>query len=375
MTGTSIDAIDVALAEIDGTGLKLRAAVVRCLTRPLGPLVEPLRALAAQQPASAGRIAELARALAARHVEALRDLLRGEPVDLIAVHGQTIVHAPPTSWQLIDPAVIAHAFDAPVVFDLRAADLAAGGQGAPITPLADYVLLRSPAETRAVVNLGGFANCTLLPAADAAPTAIAAGHAVSGIRGGDLCACNHLLDGVARAVLGQPYDDGGRCAARGRVLEPLREELRMLLTQQAAQRRSLGSGDELAGWIEQNRGRVSAEDLARTACDALAETIVQAVAALARPPWSGGIDRWLVAGGGVQNAALLNALRAHANAAVEPTDGYGVPARYREAVAMAVLGALCQDGVPITLLQVTGVPAPAPLAGAWIRPAAFPPHE
>lgn len=133
MTGTSLDSLDVALVEIHGTGLELRADVVRCLTRPLGSLTGPLRALAAQQPATAGRISTLARELATLHVYALHELVGEEPVDLIAVHGQTVFHHPPASWQLINPAPIAQALRTPVVFDLRAADLAAGGQGAPIT--------------------------------------------------------------------------------------------------------------------------------------------------------------------------------------------------------------------------------------------------
>jgi anhydro-N-acetylmuramic acid kinase len=371
MTGTSLDALDVALIEIQGTGLELRASVVRCLTHPLGELTESLRALAAQEPVPAGRIADLAHRLAALHVHALRELLGKETVHLIAVHGQTVFHSPPVSWQLINPAPIAHAFGAPVVFDLRAADLAAGGQGAPITPLPDYLLLRDPQETRAVVNLGGFASFTLLPAEGAAGSG-AVSCATSLIGGGDICACNHLLDGVARAVLGRPYDEGGRSAAHGRVLEPLRKELGALLAQQAAQRRSLGSGDELADWIERNRNRAAAEVLARTVCDALAATIVEVVSALARPVSARGIERWLLAGGGVQNSTLVSALRKYARAPVEATDAHGLPARYREAAAMAVLGALCQDGVPITLPQVTGVPAPAPLAGTWLYPSKSP---
>ena len=162
MTGTSMDAIDVALVAVDGHGLGMRASVQRCATHPLGSLAGPLRRLSFLEPASAGQIATLARDLALCHVTARGKLVRDEPIDLIAVHGQTIFHAPPVSWQLLAPAPIAEAFRVPVVFDLRAADLAAGGQGAPITPLADFVLFRDDAETRAIVNLGGFANYTIL---------------------------------------------------------------------------------------------------------------------------------------------------------------------------------------------------------------------
>ena len=111
--------------------------------------------------------------------------------DLVVAHGQTVFHAPPASWQLLNAAPIARAVRAPVVFDLRQADLAAGGQGAPITPLADWIMLRAhgpAAAGRAIVNLGGFCNVTILPS----------GAGPEGVRGMDVCPCNHLLDGVAR---------------------------------------------------------------------------------------------------------------------------------------------------------------------------------
>src|SRR5262245_9739095 len=135
MTGTSIDALDAALVRIEGRGLDMHADLVRGISRPLADLAPPLRALANQEPATAAHIARLAHRLAMLHVEVIRVLLVGDRPELIAIHGQTVFHAPPISWQLFNPAPIANAFDTPVVFDLRAADLAGGGQGAPITPL------------------------------------------------------------------------------------------------------------------------------------------------------------------------------------------------------------------------------------------------
>lgn len=360
MTGTSIDALDVALVAVEGRGLEMRASLVRTRTRPLGPLAAPLRRLAAQEPLSAGAIVGLAHELAAVHVATIRDLLGGEPADLVAVHGQTVFHAPPLSWQLLNPASIAHALRAPVVFDLRAADLAAGGQGAPITPLADYVLFRDDTETRAIVNFGGYCNFTLLPRGREA--------AHGAIRGSDICACNQLLDGLARALFDEPFDAAGQHASAGHICPAARDALVELLQRQANAGRSLGTGDEPTGWIDRFRNECRAEDLARSACDAMASVIVATVKRIASEIPGARVDAYVLAGGGVKNRALYEALASRCAGRVCPTDMLGVPAAYREAVGIAVLGALCQDRVPITLPAITGVPRPAPLAEAWVFP-------
>lgn len=359
MTGTSIDSLDAALVRIDGTGLGMHAAFVRGVTRPLGDLAPRLRALAEQRPTTAGDIAALARDFSLFHADAIAALVAetGTHPDLIAAHGQTIFHSPPVSWQLFNPAVLAGAAGVPVVCDLRAADLARGGQGAPITPLADWVLFRHERERRAVVNLGGFCNVTIMPAS---PTGDHSG--VDRVTGTDVCACNHLLDGLARRLMHKPYDDGGAGALSGTVHGDALEDLSGVLTSQTRSGRSLGTGDELGEWVSRFRARVSAEDLAATACDGLGQTIARRLGDGDAPP-----DRVLLAGGGVHNAALVAAIRGWCSAKVDRVDDHGVPASYREAAEMAVLGALSEDRVPITLRAVTGV-ARAPVAGVWARP-------
>jgi 1,6-anhydro-N-acetylmuramate kinase len=157
------------------------------------------------------------------------------------------------------------------------------------------------------VNLGGFCNITYLPAR---------GDAIETIRGRDVCACNQLLDAVSRATTDHPYDRDGACAARGDPDRRDLERLTTLLTRQAISGRSLGTGDELFGWIE----------------------------------------------------SVRHTIRRHTSGEVHLSDDFGIPCEYREAAAFAVLGALCQDRVPITLPQVTGVPSPAPIAGSWVLP-------
>jgi len=358
MTGTSIDGLDVALVAIEGHGLGMKASVVRCLSRSLGKLAESLRMLAEGKPLSAGLIAETARDISLFHLELLQELIGEDRVDLVAVHGQTVFHAPPLSWQLINPTVIAIGLGVPVVSDLRAADLASCGHGAPITPLADFVLFRAAGESRCVVNLGGFCNCTLLPRCPAAVSAEDTAAWATEIIGFDVCVCNQLLDNISRQLFKTPFDADGKRAASGIIQPEFYEDLLFRLESQATDARSLGTGDELRDWIDAYRDRYSPEDLARSACAAIAETIIRRTSSH---------DRLILSGGGVRNRTLVSEIRQRAGVPVELSDSYGVNASHREAAAMAVLGALCRDRVPITLPQVTGTTSP-PISGTWVLP-------
>lgn len=357
MTGTSMDALDAALVRIAGTGLEMTATFVRGVTEPFRSLAWALRPVASQAPCSARALRRLAARLGAIHVRGLRRLIGTEAskVDLIALHGQTVYHEPGLSLQLMDPWSVAAALRRPVVFDLRGADTACGGQGAPITPLADHVLFRRTGQTIAVVNLGGFINFTRLPPHKPDSSGAAA---LRAIRAGDICPCNQLLDAIARRCFKRPYDQGGRRARTGRVIENALDALTRELGRQARRGASLGTGDEALTWLDTFARRHRGADLARTACVAIARTVAGRL---------GGVDRVLVAGGGSRNAALMQELGRALPVPVEPTDAHGVPAAYREAIALAVLGALSQDRVPITLPQVTGCENPI-VAGAWIAP-------
>jgi 1,6-anhydro-N-acetylmuramate kinase len=383
MTGTSIDGLDAALVEIEGSGLAMRAKVVRCVSRPLGEVGTTLRMMAEQRPMIASEIAAAMHTFAMLHAAAIQEVLGLDRCDLVCVHGQTVFHKPPHSWQLMQPAPIVAAVGCPVVYDLRQADLALGGQGAPITPIADWVFFGDLLGATAVVNLGGFCNVTLLLGAPGELTpmlghttfsgskrhpdtgVVAAARSdrepdeeVASIRAMDVCACNQVLDEVARRLLYKPFDENGDRAAAGTVNEEALLDLDGVLATQRGSKRSLGTGDEVGDWISRFRARVSADDLAATACEAIAGAVAATVQ---------GTKRVLIAGGGVRNRALVKAIGSASAATVDPTDSHGVPAAYREAACFAVLGALCQDKVPITLPAVTGVKN-APLSGAWVYP-------
>ena len=363
MTGTSIDGIDLALAAIRGEGLAVRAELRAFRSAGLGPLGARLRAAADQHPVTAGELADLARELGELHAREALALLREarlDRIDLAAIHGQTVFHRPPTSLQLLNAHPIAEALGCDIVFDLRGQDLACGGQGAPLTPLADWVLFRAP-HARAIVNLGGFANATILPADDGAAPA----SQLAAIHGADLCACNQLLDRAAREVLGREFDADGAAAASGMRHDAAFAEARTLLAPKP-DGRSLGTGDELFGWVERHRRALAPADVLATASDAVGATIGNALAAH-------GVRDAVLAGGGARHLRLTQAIASAARVPVGPSDRLGVPVGAREALGWAVLGALAQDGVGVALPQVTKRPEPAGpgrnprVSGAWLR--------
>lgn len=366
MTGTSLDGLDAALLAVENKGLDMTVKVVQCLSKPLGALEAGLRGLADQQAMTPKQISTLSLQFALLHADTITELVGKQKLDLIAVHGQTVFHEPPASWQLFNAAPVAKAFNAPVVFDFRAADLAAGGQGAPITPLADHVLFRNLERRWAILNLGGYCNATVAPEAAGAPRLKGKplpNSLIKGYIGFDICACNHLLDRVARELLKKPYDEGGKAARAGRIIDDAMWSLAALLGGQHKLHRSLGTGDELGQWMNRYKAKVSPQDLAHTVCEAVSQAITHALAQRCKT-----LDRILLAGGGVKNQVLVDAIKAHCQIDTETTDQHGIPAKHREAICMAVLGALCQDRVPITIPSVTGVADPAPIGGVWALP-------
>ena len=348
MTGTSLDALDIAIVEIRGDGLSLAVKLRHEQSFELGQLAEPLRHLAFGGSTTIENLCRLRAEFSHFHAAALNSLPECKKLDLISVHGQTLFHRPPLSYQLIDAAIIAHHLQRPVVYDLRAADLACGGEGAPITPLADCVLFWKPGLRTAVVNLGGFCNITLLPASGAPGQ----------IEAFDLCACNQLLDHVARSRLDQPYDRNGETALGGAPQPMLVETMVRHFAGQSTQRRSLGSGDEMTRMVDACQD-IPASNLLASICLALARHMAQAI---------GVADEIILAGGGAHNGALLKALTAECRGPVRLSSAHGIPISARESMAMAVLGHLCKIRIPITLPQVTRVKEPPPISGHFIHP-------
>ena len=328
MTGTSMDGIDAVAVHIDGAGIDMKATYLSMASVEMGELRDTLQQLAMNDvPTKEGESAALALGnLTTKAIQALHL----QHIDFIALHGQTIFHKPPTSIQLINPELVIRTFDCNVYTDPRRQDLLLGGEGAPITPLADWVMFRSEDESTAIVNLGGFCNVTLLPA----------GCTTSDIEGFDVCSCNLLLNTISQHAWNEPFDRDGTHALQGTIDSHVKEKILQALSAQHTANRSLGTDDELGEYALDLGKHLTPEDLLASATSAIGACISQAVV---------NIDRVFLAGGGIHNKSLFGHIRNQGT-----TDVLGVPTQAREGMAMAILSALAQDGVSITLPQITG---------------------
>ncbi len=347
MTGTSLDGLDAVIVEAAGTGLDLRVRTVGHAASRLGDLTDGLRAAAGGALMSAGQFSRLALELGELHARVIGDMLDGLGIEpaVCALPGQTVVHAPPDSMQLINPWPVSQRLGCPVLYDLRGADLAAGGQGAPITPIADWVLFRSEDEDRAIVNLGGFCNVTTLPV----------GSGPEGVRGFDVCACNQVLDACAWRVLGEAYDEDGRSALAGTADDNAVGSLVNILREQSSGDRSLGTGDECGSWVDRYAS-LNKCDLMASAARAVGTVIGERVR---------GSGAAVLAGGGVRNAALMRSIE-DVTGPYKTTSAFGVGEQEREAACVGVLGLLALDGIMYTQSSITGRRDPLKTEGSWI---------
>lgn len=380
MSGTSLDGLDAALVRIEGFGLAARARVVEHGSVPFpAELAGDLRALAEDQPMSASAIAAAARRLGELHVQACRPLVAACPerVELVVPHGQTICHrpgAPETrvdgggaargvTWQLLDPWPIAWDLDVAVCHDLRQADVMAGGQGAPITPIADPILFAL--ERGVVVNLGGICNTSVWRRDETGGLVF---------HGADLGPCNLLLDALAQRWLeGVAFDESGRVAAEG---QPDDDRVAALLERIALARGETGAslGREQFGeaWVT---GVADVLGRETPVADRLATAVEAVASVIASTVESELAETVVLAGGGSRHRLLCRRIAARLpRRRVVISDELGVPAAARESAAMAVLGVLSEDGVPITAPETTRCKETG-LAGAWLSPRRTPLHR
>lgn len=361
MSGTSADGVDAALVLIVWSGVRPSVELIAHSHRDFEPpLRERILDAAGGAAVSTADLARLHRDLAVAYTNAAVELSRGrEHPDVIGMHGQTLAHLPAemVTLQLGDAARVAVRTMVPVVNDFRSADVAAGGEGAPLTPFADHVLFADRAPC-AVVNLGGIANVTLL-VDDRAQT----------VRAFDSGPGNMIIDSLA-GMSGQVYDESGAGARRGRVVDvALNEALDDPFFARPAPK-SAGREEFGADFARRLLDRVreaggSLDDALATATELTARTIADAIGHDAgRISWR----EVLVGGGGAKNDTLMERLRTLMDPVlVRQTDDAGIPAGAREAVAFAILAAYRLRGMPNTLPRVTGA-SRAVSAGALHQP-------
>lgn len=365
MSGTSADGTDAALIEVAGAGETTRIKVLAYVTIPFErALRERLYALA---DADASEVCELNVLIGETFAQAVPALCQAAGLSLtdlhlVGSHGQTAAHQPRSAGrigatlQIGEPAVISERSGLPVICDFRVRDVAAGGEGAPLVPLVDHLLFRAPGVRRAIQNIGGIANVTLV------------GGAFEDIVAFDTGPGNMPLDAVARAASRglEAYDVDGRRAARGQIDAALLAQLHQhpFLAQappKTTGREAFGRSfvypllDQWKGRAPSSPGISPLDDLLATLTRFTAETIARSYREhLPAPP-----DEIYLCGGGAANPTLRRHLESLcAPTPVRDTGALGVEPRAKEAVAFAVLANETLFGHPGNVPRATGARGP-----------------
>ncbi|MBI3924665.1 MAG: anhydro-N-acetylmuramic acid kinase [Armatimonadetes bacterium] len=344
MSGTSADGIDAALVELGPEGPR----VLRFTTTRFPPAIREMLFELFEDRATVRQVARANVQLGELFAEAALEVMGADKADLVSSHGQTVAHLPESraTLQIAEPSVIAYRTGCLTAADFRPADMAAGGQGAPLVPFFDAWLLRSAEVDRVALNIGGIANITWIPGDS------------DEIFGCDTGPGNVLMDALAEKLVGEPFDRNGQLAARGKVLPELLGEL--LAHPYLRERGPKSTGREVFGrpLAEGMLGRGEPADLLRTAAAFTACSIASHVQPLVRGP-----TEMVMAGGGCDNPVLMEELRRHlpGSVSLRRFDDFGVPAAAREAVAFAYLGHCTAHGRPSNAPGATGASRPCVL--------------
>lgn len=373
MSGTSLDGVDCVVAALDGSGRGMGMTVLGSAFFPYDDLLrDTLLAQSLVDSSDVRTLSGLSFLLADRYADAVRAALADAglttaDLDAVGCHGQTVHHVPDpepvagrlaaSTLQIGHPSVLAKRLGVPVVGDFRAADVALGGQGAPLVPYFDYVRFASDDETRVLLNLGGIANATLL----------AAGQGPDAVVAFDTGPANMIVDRLVQRYFDQGYDAGG---AIGRSAEPDAALLAHLMDDPYLRREPPKStGRELYDerFVDAMVARFTggapptnaqARTLVATAAAYTAESVWDAYQRFLRPLAQA--DALLASGGGRHNAAIMDGLRerfARDGVAVSTTDDAGVDGDLKEALLFAVLAHETLNGAPTNLPRVTGASA------------------
>jgi anhydro-N-acetylmuramic acid kinase len=365
MSGTSADGIDVALVRITSIAGKPRIRLLahHAVSYPAALRRCVLAAMDAKQTSTA-ELARLNWRLGMAYAEAVRaagDKHRVK-INLVGCHGQTLYHQSKAeayagrpvacTWQLGEPALIAAEMGIPVVSNFRPADMVAGGQGAPLVPLLDYLLFAHEKRMRVLQNLGGIGNLTAIPA----------GSTAEGVIAFDTGPGNMVIDALMEHFFQKRFDNDGRVAARGRVLEGvvkdvLQDEYFRAKPPKSAGREQFGAAfaEQFAGKCEKAGG--SPEDAIATATALTADSIALAYERFVKSMNKGADVDYIVSGGGARNATLMKMLRKRLEpmgCRVAAIDAMGVPSVAKEAVAFALLAWQTWHRLPGNIPAATG---------------------
>ena len=377
MTGTSVDGIELALVSIQGAPPRLKWKLRKHLSRPLdGALTKTIRAAAGGQPMTAADFAGLHAALGEVYAAATLELLADagvapSEIAAIGLHGQTIFHRGPrdpgshgaggVTWQIGSAAVLAERTGIRVAHDFRSADVAAGGEGAPLVPYVDYLLFRSEHVARCLLNLGGIGNLTAMPP-NAEPEQVIAF---------DTGPANLLLDLIVQRATGgaRDYDEDGKRAVGGApdaalLAAALEDPFFDQAPPRSTGREKFGVAF-LESWFA--RDDLKEADLLVTAAMLSASAVAQAIEDFVQPEIP--LAAVYASGGGTKNPVLMAALEA----ALDPIELHvleelGLDSSAKEAVAFAVLAHETMHHRSGNLPSVTGASRPLVLGSVTGEP-------
>jgi len=367
MSGTSADSIDAALVQITGNGKKTTLKLVEHRHHPYPRgFREYLLANSLAGASSVDAIARLNTLVGEFFADAVLALARKTQIpltriDLIGSHGQTVHHLPQAkrmfgknvraTLQIGDPSVIAARTGVPTVGDFRAADIAAGGQGAPLVPYLDFILFRSNKLNRVALNIGGIANITILKKKSALHNVFAF----------DTGPGNMLIDAYCKRALGVPYDADGTMAGQGEIQFGLLDRLMLHPFLKRIPPKSTGReefGEKFLERILRTSRRVSDIDLLSTLTEFTALSIHDAM----RRFVPSAIDEVIVSGGGIHNSTLMRSLGIKLSPVrLRTSNSIGIPSEAKEAMLMALLANETIHERPSNIPRVTGATRPVVL--------------
>jgi anhydro-N-acetylmuramic acid kinase len=370
MSGTSADGIDVALVRItqprNSKGPFPRLQLLGHVAVPYPARVR--KYILQMMNANDASVADMSRLhwrLGQLYADAVKLTLKKHPmqIDLVGCHGQTIYHQGVAksflgepivcTWQMGEASVIAAELDVPVVSDFRSADMAVGGQGAPLVPLLDYVAFHHRTRNRVLQNLGGIANLTVIPA----------GASQSEVFAFDIGPANMVIDALMAECFGKKYDSRGTTARRGRVLDSvvqdcLRDRFFHASPPKSAGREQFGREFVTRFLAKCRKHSQRPDDAIATATALTARSIGRAWAEFVAPALGSEPTDYIVAGGGVHNATLLQMIRyeleSFGKIRIQTTDQFGIPAAAKEAMAFALLAYQTWHGLPGNMIAATG---------------------
>ena len=371
MSGTSADGINVALIKFPkvssrspknrGPSKKRFELLAHSQTRYPPEVRQAVLSMMNAPQASVADLARLNFVLGELYADAIMRTIRqaGVRIELVGCHGQTLYHqgeaanflgkSVAVTWQTGEGAVIARRVGAPVVSDFRTADMAAGGKGAPLVPFLDYLLYADPRVGRVAQNIGGIANCTVIPAGAKAEQVIAF----------DTGPGNMVIDTVTDRLTASSYDRDGHLAARGQVVGSVLKWALAAPFFKKKPPKTAGReefGREFAGEFLRRCAGARKEDVIATATALTARSLAEALRKFV-PKKNGRLEELIVSGGGANNPTLMRMIAEQVEGLglkIRRSDEFGVPSEAKEAVAFALLAFQTWNRQPSNIPSATG---------------------